>query len=132
MFPHGWPGLALLLLRIAVASILFETASRLGGPPSAILSAGIVLASVLAFALIVGFLTPLLSLLTCLAALGRLLCGPSVEPMSVFIAVLVAGALALLGPGAYSVDARLYGRRVTVVQARKETDPPAKRTTDRR
>ena len=31
-----------------------------------------------------------------------------------------AAALALLGPGAYSVDARLFGLRVTVIRPRKD------------
>jgi len=34
--------------------------------------------------------------------------------------ILDAAALALLGPGAYSVDARLFGRRVTIVASRTD------------
>jgi hypothetical protein len=36
--------------------------------------------------------------------------------------LLNSAALALLGPGAYSVDARLFGRRVLVVPPRRDTD----------
>jgi hypothetical protein len=37
-------------------------------------------------------------------------------------AILEVAALALLGPGAYSVDARLFGRRVIVVSPRKDNN----------
>jgi len=113
----------LLLLRISVAAILLDSERRLGGLPSALLHGIAGLAFVLSFALIIGLLTPWLSSLTCLAIVARLLYSPSVEIVSVVAAALTTAALALLGPGAYSLDARLYGRRVTVVQTRKEVDP---------
>jgi hypothetical protein len=51
-----------------------------------------------------------------------LLLGPSANNLLGIFCAFNAAALALLGPGAYSVDARLFGRRVTVVHPRKDKD----------
>jgi hypothetical protein len=53
-----------------------------------------------------------------LAAVKALI-APSPGSLICIFCILDAAALALLGPGAYSLDARLFGRRVTVVTPRK-------------
>ncbi len=120
MFPHGGPGVALLLLRISVAAIfLMNAASYLNVSSLRLLFACVVLASV---SLSAGFLTPYLSVIACAAAIANLLLGPGSGNLIHIASVIDAAALALLGPGAYSVDARLFGRRVTVISPGKKTD----------
>jgi hypothetical protein len=73
--------------------------------------------------LMVGVLTPYLSLAVCVYALVSLFGTANRVNVLIFASVVLnAGALALLGPGAYSVDARLFGRRVVVVPPSKDSD----------
>lgn len=119
MFPQGGPGVALLLLRVAVAALsLMNAASYLNVSSLRLLFACAVLASV---SLSVGFLTPYLSVIACAAAVANLLLGPGPADLTYITPMIDAAALALLGPGAYSVDARLFGRRVTVISPGNKT-----------
>jgi uncharacterized membrane protein YphA (DoxX/SURF4 family) len=120
-FPTGYPGLALLLLRLVVggaASLqawLLITANH-GAVNSSVVVA--LLAFLVGLALIVGFMTPIASVL--LSAGGLLLIVDSGVPghlllfesgMARLEFIVMSAALISLGPGAFSLDARLYGRR---------------------
>ena len=120
MFPQGGPGIGLLLLRIAVATMLVLNVSQRFNFSNVVYWLVVLLIGLLALGLVLGFLTPILSIITCIAAiLSLFLAG---QPMSVgyILRILTSAALFFLGPGAYSVDARLFGLRVTVVPLRKE------------
>ena len=72
--------------------------------------------------LLVGFLTPAASVLVGISSLGIALASftaahPSVLDSSLATAyvVVMAAAVAFLGPGAFSVDARLFGRREIII-----------------
>jgi hypothetical protein len=112
MFPPGWPGLALLLLRGSVATaLLLEGYSQRHGLSGWVL--GVLVA--LSACLCVGFLTPIVAIL---ALLFHVLAWSSLSIDSAgmtAIALLDALALAMLGPGAYSIDAYRFGRRVVVL-----------------
>jgi uncharacterized membrane protein YphA (DoxX/SURF4 family) len=72
--------------------------------------------------LVAGFLTPIAGALVVLGALGA---GFSVLPasaanlfdakLSLIFAGIMAAAIVFLGPGAFSVDARLFGRREIII-----------------
>jgi len=120
-FPAGYPGLALLLLRLVVGGTASSPAWLLITASHGAVNAGVVvalLAFVTGLALIVGFMTPIASVLLCAGGLllnldssirGHLPLFESGLARLEFIAI--AAALICLGPGALSLDARLYGRR---------------------
>jgi len=121
MFPRGGPGFALLLLRISVAAIfLISVAKRFGVSSAPLIFAGSLLVS---FCLVIGFLTPYLSVVTGAAGIAFLLFSPHSAHLLHLCSVVDASVLALLGPGAYSVDARLFGLRVSTVLPRKDSSP---------
>jgi len=117
MFPQGGPGAALLLLRIAVALTLVATTVHHSGLYSLISAGGLLIS----LSLIVGFLTPLMSVIAGAFSVASGLLVHQVDALIFALAILDATALALLGPGAYSLDSRLYGRSVTVVPPRKDS-----------
>ncbi len=115
-FPNGWPGFGLLLLRLGVgiALISFGIGSffAASGEPVAIARDSIEAAG--AILLIVGLWTPVAG---ALIALNELWIALSIYSSHsdghwthVLLAVLTAG-VAMLGPGAWSIDARLFGRK---------------------
>jgi uncharacterized membrane protein YphA (DoxX/SURF4 family) len=120
-FPTGYPGLALLLLRLVVGGVTSSQAWLLITANYGAVNAGVVvdlLAFVTGLALIIGFMTPIASILLSAGGLlltvdssvpGHLLLFESGMARLEFIAISVA--LISLGPGALSLDARLYGRR---------------------
>jgi hypothetical protein len=116
MFPQGGPGIALVLLRVSVAGMaLFSFRTYVSSLVPHWVLPGLLLISL---SLCIGFLTPVLSVFFCIADTYLLLAGGSDSVIHVS-AMLNAIALAFLGPGAYSLDARLYGRRVVTVSCAK-------------
>jgi uncharacterized membrane protein YphA (DoxX/SURF4 family) len=130
-FPAGFPGVGLLLLRVVVGATLLAhgilcllSAERMTLVPS-VASALLLLSGV---CLLIGFLTPILSLLACLECLGIAFSWFPTQMMNSFDSkltlipiVAISLAIALLGPGAFSLDARLFGWKEIVI-------PPASRS----
>lgn len=121
MFPPGGAGIGLLVLRISVAATFVLIAANRTDMSS--IHPLIVGALVVAVCLTIGFLTPYLTFIVCVYALVNLF-GASAHLEILLLASLLlsSAALGLLGPGAYSIDARLFGRRVVVVPPRRGTD----------
>ncbi len=120
MFPRDAPGVALVLLRFSVAVMLWidePLASAHLARQWVFL--GFILVTI---ALCVGILTPAVAVLCVLFKGISLLYAEHVQPFLTIVSISNALALALLGPGAYSIDAWLFGRQVFIVSPGKEPD----------
>jgi uncharacterized membrane protein YphA (DoxX/SURF4 family) len=106
MFPPGLPGLALLLLRSSVALALLVAGFDGWARVAAIL---------VVLALCAGYLTPIAAA-TALGLHALAWLGSGIDSAALFVIfALDALALALLGPGAYSIDSHRFGRRLVVL-----------------
>jgi hypothetical protein len=109
MFAGSWPGAGLLLLRLVVGSVVVVRAgSKLwaGAPLHATLTSASLAASGLL--LIAGLWTPLAGAVVAVFETSHVLTTRP-DRLACLLAGTVGGALAMLGPGRWSVDARLFG-----------------------
>lgn len=110
-FPNSWPGLGLSILRLGTAFSMLEMAfvpQALAQLPLTLLLRGTSAAD--AALLIVGLWTPLAGVTAAAIHCDILISGQELTCATVCNAA-VGLALALLGPGAWSLDARLFGRK---------------------
>jgi uncharacterized membrane protein YphA (DoxX/SURF4 family) len=116
MFPAGAPGIALLLLRISLAgAVLDGGADCMKSSFPLLMSLALGAQSLL---LCLGLLTPIVSLVTCATELTALFVTSHTDVPFITLSSLNAMAIVLLGPGAYSLDARRFGRREIVFPSR--------------
>jgi O-antigen ligase len=107
-FPAGAPGIALLVMRIAAVIALVSKAIAWVVSSNWLPVLGGAASFVVAILLLAGLATRVAAALAAaLLAVGA--------TGSLFYAVAIAGAITLLGPGALSVDARLFGMREIVI-----------------
>jgi putative oxidoreductase len=110
-FPNSWPGRGLLLQRVVTAAFLFCSGlERFREAPQFALAFPHVIGAGAGILLLIGLWTPL--------------CGTAIAVVEVWIAFSVSGnagipimlaalgaTLAMIGPGAWSIDARVFGRK---------------------
>ena len=108
-FAHGAPGAGLLLLRtVAGTTLVIHAAMALRGDPPvgpAMLAA---LAGAVGILLLLGLWTPVTGALLAILAFLSAFLRPA-DLLSWILLSTVGAALALLGPGGWSLDARLFG-----------------------
>lgn len=114
-FADGWPGVGLLLLRLlaGAALVYFGIANLREAPPVttvALQSIGIGSGMLL----LIGLWTPVAGMLAAVVKVW-IACSRFVshagDPWIALMQAVLGAALAMLGPGAWSIDARLFGRR---------------------
>lgn len=127
-FPLALPGFGLLLLRVALAALLVtdgatRTLAALGAivPGLGALSHGLALI-LLGLPVALGFLTPIVHVTVAIVetlalATGSVMFGGGWW-QATLLAIAISLAIAMIGPGAYSIDCRLFGRREIVIRPR--------------
>ena len=118
-FAPGWPGAGLLLMRVvAGVSLIAHGIARLqSGPPIQLIVSNI-LAMAVGIFLLAGLWTPIVGSLAAALGIWNIISRPGDPWACIFFATIGAG-LALLGPGAWSVDAHLFGWKRIDVHDRK-------------
>lgn len=107
-FARGWPGTGLLCLRLTAAiSISHYVVTGLASDQSLF---RIVTEAAAGLLLCAGLWTPIAGGLLTILALWSAVSGGR-DPWAQMQLAAVGAALAMLGPGAWSIDARLFGRR---------------------
>ena len=108
-FAHGWPGAGLLLLRLVIAVALVYQVTVTLRTEHTLQSASIaILTTIIAILLLVGVWTPISGTLTAPIELRNIFAHVDNPWMCIFLGALGI-SIALIGPGAWSVDARRYG-----------------------
>ena len=116
-FARGWPGIRLLILRLGagIPLIFLSMQTLLGADPA--WPPRVVLAAIGAFGgifLIFGLWTPIAGAVIALTQLMVVFSQPLLKqsyPFAHVFLLVLGAALAMLGPGAWSIDARLFGRK---------------------
>jgi putative oxidoreductase len=111
-FASGWPGTGLLLMRLVVGIAMIDCGVvRLWGDPATIL---LTVLSVLEIGagllLLAGLWTPIAGTLVAGLEVWKIFLAHGNPSIYIPLGTLGA-ALAMLGPGAWSIDARLFGRK---------------------
>jgi len=118
-FAHGLPGAGLLLMRLVLGIALIDRGvMRLWSSPSILLTVLSVLTIGAGLLLIAGLWTPIVGTLVAVIEVWKIFLIPGNLWIYILLGTLGA-ALALLGPGGWSVDARLFGWKRIDIRDRK-------------
>jgi putative oxidoreductase len=108
-FAGSWPGTGLLLMRLVVGSALIVRASlRLWADPAMNVWIPAVLLIGAGILLILGLWTPIAGTSVALIEIWKMVVLPGDRWVWLLLAT-TAAALAMLGPGLWSIDAHLFG-----------------------
>ena len=116
-FPGGWPGLGLLLLRALVGvTLIAQSLAYIGSTKLSLLSWVVTaLVLIIASCLLVGFMTPVAAIVIGLGAIALAASHVFQTNQMLLNVIVLTIAIALLGPGAFSIDARMFGRREILI-----------------
>jgi uncharacterized membrane protein YphA (DoxX/SURF4 family) len=110
-FADGWPGRGLLLQRLLTGAMLIYCGlASLGTTPQLAPVAPQIIGLCAGTLLLVGLWTPLAGCVVAAAELWIAFSQPGDPRLPIMLAVFGA-SLAMIGPGAWSIDARLFGRK---------------------
>jgi len=111
MFPNGWPGAGILVLRVVGGSIpIYDCIPPMLGAPHRAPLAILLLGALASVFFLVGFWTPFAGILLAIAESSGVVLGREHVHSAVLLAA-VGVSVAMLGPGVWSIDALRFGRR---------------------
>ena len=108
-FTGGWPGIGLLVMRLVVGSVLLvRTGPNLWSDLPLHVTLTSASQAVSGLLLVAGLWTPVAGAVVAVIEISQIL-RVAEHPFVGLLAGTMAAALAMLGPGRWSIDARLFG-----------------------
>ena len=110
-FANGWPGFGLLIQRLVLGiALLWRGIDVLRAAPAGGPIVPELFGSILGLLILAGLWTPAAGALIAAVQVWIALTGTGDESVAIILAAL-GGTLAMIGPGAWSMDAQLFGRK---------------------
>jgi uncharacterized membrane protein YphA (DoxX/SURF4 family) len=132
-FPSAWPGIGLLLLRVLVGfSLIIQGVAYVQSPNHGLAMWGVAALAFIGGAfLLAGLMTPFVAGLVAIGGVGLALSWLPLPVQDLFNSsralidlIVLAIAISLLGPGAFSLDARMFGRREITIPSHRHVSRP--------
>ena len=118
-FPDGWPGMSILFLRFGAGiPLVYDGITGLSATPQFIPFMRDLLTVGTGMLLLAGLWTPISGALAAILQLWIAFSGAH-DLRAILLLAALGAALAMLGPGAWSVDAHLFGRRRVYIPNRR-------------
>jgi uncharacterized membrane protein YphA (DoxX/SURF4 family) len=110
-FANGWPGIGLLVQRLLIGSALLHYGiSQVKQTHDVAIFAPSVIEATAGILLMAGLWTPVAGVLAALTEIWSIFTHSDDYWIAIIFATLAA-SLTMIGPGAWSIDARLFGRK---------------------
>jgi putative oxidoreductase len=108
-FANGWPGIGLLLQHLVIAAALAHFGMfQVNATAESIVPS--VIGAAAAILLLIGLWTPVVGSLIAIVQMWTAFSHGG-DPWTSIMLATFAATLAMIGPGAWSIDARLFGRQ---------------------
>jgi putative oxidoreductase len=108
-FAESWPGFGLLVQRLVTGIVLLHNAPLKEAPGDATIAPE-AMGAILAIFIMIGLWTPLAGALIAAVEVWTIVAHPG-DPRAPILLATFGATLAMIGPGAFSIDARLFGRK---------------------
>jgi putative oxidoreductase len=125
-FADGWPGAGVLLLRLLVGSgLVHDGIISARSAVDVAQAVPAILVAILGVLIVAGLYTPVAGISAAMMEVWLAVSHPGYRWDHIAPAVLCV-SLAMIGPGAWSIDARLFGRKQIDLSTFEESAPPRK------